>query len=129
VVWAAYADVERWPEWAESFRSVRYVDGDSLKPGARVRIEQPKLPTAEWTVRDVEPGRSWTWVSKAPGIESTAVHEITPVGDTQTRVHTTIIQRGPLGAIFGRVYAKLTRSYMAMEATGLKQRSEARASA
>ncbi|HEX5097165.1 MAG TPA: SRPBCC family protein [Acidimicrobiia bacterium] len=128
VVWAAYADVERWPDWADSFRSVRYVEGDALVLGARVRIEQPKLPKAEWTVTDVQPGRAWTWVSKAPGIETTAVHDVI-AGGAQTRVHTTITQRGPLGAVFGRLYAKLTRSYMAMEGAGLKRRSEARASA
>jgi uncharacterized membrane protein len=128
-VWKIYADVERWPEWTDSIRSVRFVEGDGIKPGARVRIEQPKLPKAEWTVRDVQPGRAWTWVSKAPGIESTAIHELIPEGDAQTRVHTTITQTGPLGAVFGRIYAKLTRSYLAMEAAGLKQRSEARASA
>src|SRR4051794_151666 len=129
VVWSIYADVERWPEWTDSIRSVRFVEGDEVKPGAKVRIEQPKLPKAEWTVRDVEPGRSWSWVSKAPGIESTAVHELIVVGDRQTRVHTTIVQSGPLGAIFGRLYAKLTRQYLAMEAAGLKERSEARAPA
>jgi hypothetical protein len=79
-------------------------------------------------VTDVQPGRAWTWVSKAPGIETTAVHDVI-AGGAQTRVHTTITQRGPLGAVFGRLYAKLTRSYMAMEGAGLKRRSEARASA
>jgi hypothetical protein len=34
-----------------------------------------------------------------------------------------------LGAIVGRIWAKLTRTYLTMEADGLKSRSEARASA
>jgi uncharacterized membrane protein len=124
-VWSVYSDVERWPEWTESILRVQYLDGDDVKAGARVQIEQPKLPSAVWRVTAVEPGRTWTWVSKAPGMKSTAVHELSDSGDGGTRVHTTIIQDGVLGAIFGRLYARLTRSYLAMEAAGLKQRCEA----
>jgi uncharacterized membrane protein len=129
VVWDVYSDVEAWPEWSDSITRVQYVDGDTIKVGARTRIEQPKLPKAEWQVTHVDPGHSWTWTAKAPGIKTVAVHEVTPNGNGQTRVRSEIVQSGPLGAVFGRLYAKLTRSYLAMEAAGLKQRSEARASA
>jgi uncharacterized membrane protein len=128
-VWNIYSDVERWPEWTKSIKNVQYVDGDTIKLGARARIEQPKLPKAEWEVTQVDPGHSWTWTAKAPGITTVAVHEVTPTGDAQTRVRSEIVQTGPLGAIFGRLYAKLTRRYLAMEAAGLKLRSEARTSA
>jgi uncharacterized membrane protein len=129
LVWDVYSDVERWPEWTDSITRVQYVDGDTITVGARTRIEQPKLPKAEWEITEVEPGHSWTWASKAPGIKTIAVHEVTPAGSGKTRVRSEIVQSGPLGAIFGRLYAKLTRTYLAMEAAGLKARSEARASA
>ena len=128
-VWAVYSDVERWPEWTESISTVSYVDGGALAVGARVRIKQPKLPTAVWEERDVEPGRSWTWVATGPGIRTTAVHTLEPAGANATRVQQTLVQQGPVGALVGRVYARLTRSYLAMEATGLKRRCEAHASA
>ena len=128
-VWAIYSDVERWPEWTASIRSVRYVDGNALAVGARVRIEQPKLPAAVWEVRAVDPGRSWTWVASGPGVRTTAVHTLEAVGANATRVHQTIVQRGPVGYIIGRVYRRLTRDYLAMEAQGLRQRCEANASA
>jgi hypothetical protein len=127
-VWTVYSDVERWPEWTPSVRKSEYTDGRDLVEGARVRIDQPKLPTAEWEVTTIEPGRSWTWVAKGPGIRSVATHTLEPVGPA-TRVHQSIDQQGPIGAIFGRVYARLTREYLRMEASGLKQRCEDHAAA
>jgi uncharacterized membrane protein len=123
-VWSIYSDVERWPEWTPSVRRSEYIDGQHLVVGARVRIEQPKLPKAEWEVTSVDPGRSWTWVATGPGVRTTATHTVEPVDAGTTRVHQTIEQHGPLGAVIGRVYGKLTRDYLRMEASGLKQRCE-----
>lgn len=125
-VWSVYADVEHWPDWTASVNSVEFTEGDTLKVGARARIKQPKLPTAVWQVSAIDPGRSWTWEATGPGVHTTAVHTLEAEGPQQTRVHQTIVQRGPLGAVIARVYGKLTRRYLAMEAAGLKQRSEAR---
>jgi uncharacterized membrane protein len=124
-VWAIYSDVEHWPDWTASVSRVELVAGDRVAVGARARIEQPKLPKAEWEVSEVVPERSWTWVATAPGVRSTAIHTVEPSGPATTRVHQTLIQNGPLGAIVGRLYGRLTRRYLAMEAQGLKQRCEA----
>ncbi len=128
-VWEIYSDVERWPAWTASVRTVEYVRGHQLHEGARVRIDQPKLPTAEWEVTAVDHGRSWTWVAKAPGVRTTATHTLEVAGNNATRVRQTIEQNGPLGAVIGRVYARLTRDYLRMEAAGLKQRCERHAAA
>jgi uncharacterized membrane protein len=105
-VWRVYSDAERWPEWTDSIRRVTYVDGNEIKLGARVRIEQPKLPKAVWHVTSVNLGHAWTWESKAPGMKTTASHRLIEADDGATRVHTTITQDGPLGAVFGRIYAR-----------------------
>jgi uncharacterized membrane protein len=128
-VWRVYSDVERWPEWTASVTGVEYVDGQSLAVGARARVRQPKLPVAVWEVTAIEPGRSWTWVARAPGVRTTAVHIVEPLDNGLTRVRMALEPRGLLGAIVGRAYARLTRSYLAMEAAGLKQRCEAHAAA
>ena len=75
------------------------------------------------------PGRSWTWEAKVPGFRTVAVHDVEAVDSSTTRVRSSIAQTGPFGELFGRLYARLTRKYMAMEAAGLKSLSEARASA
>ncbi len=123
-VWEVYADVERWPEWATTFDHVRYLEGSDLQPGSRVEIRQPKLPTARWEITEVDPGRSWTWVARGPGVRTTATHVVEGEADGTTRVRQELTQEGPLGVIAGRLSARLTRRYLAEEARGLKARVE-----
>jgi uncharacterized membrane protein len=126
-VWAVYADVEHWSEWTASIRSVELLDGASLALGARAKIRQPKLPVATWEVTAFDEGRSWTWVATGPGARTAAEHVMTPQADGATLVETRLTQEGPLGTVIGRVYASLTRRYLAMEAAGLKARCESAA--
>jgi|RhiMethySRZTD1v2_1073278.scaffolds.fasta_scaffold07242_4 uncharacterized membrane protein len=125
VVWQVYADVERWPSWTPSMRSVELVGGGGLAVGAQARIDQPRLPRVTWTVTELTPGRSWTWEARGPGNRTVAHHELTPVDSAATRVATSIDQNGPVGALFGRLYAGLTRRYLRMEAERLKATCEA----
>ncbi len=128
-VWSVYSDAEHWPDWTASVRSVRFLDDASLRMGARAEVRQPKLPPARWEVVALEPGRSWTWVARAPGVRTTAVHTVEALDSGGARVHMTLEQEGPVGALIGRLYARLTRRYLAMEAAGLKQRCETTAAA
>jgi hypothetical protein len=124
-VWAVFTDVERWPEWTASVTDLQLVAGDGIAPGARARIKQPRFPSLVWEVTAVEPGRSWTWVSRSPGATTTATHELHRIDDATTRVEQVIEQTGVLGALVGLLTRRLTRRYLAMEAAGLKARSEA----
>lgn len=129
VVWDVYADVERWPEWAESFDAVVALDGPELEVGRRFEIKQPKFPKLVWEVTEVAPGRGWTWRQRSPGGTTVAVHEVVPQGPHRTLVRQGIDQRGPVGALVGLLTRGLTRRYLDMEARGLKARSEQRAAA
>ena len=122
-VWQVYAAVEAWPEWTASVRSVERLDDGSLRVGSRVRIRQPKLPVAVWTVTAIDEGRSFVWEATAPGIHTVATHLVKP-GDGGTRATARLEQRGPLGGLVGRLAGGLTRRYLAMETAGLKARSE-----
>lgn len=122
VVWAVFADVERWPAWTASVTSIHLLDG-ALRVGARARIRQPNLPKVTWTVTELQPGRSWTWVAASPGARTVATHVLTPSGNA-TLVEQSIVQDGVLGRRVGRLYAKLTDRYLTLEAEGLKRRSE-----
>jgi hypothetical protein len=124
-VWDVFADVERWPTWTASVTSVELVAGDRLALGAKARIKQPRLPRLTWTVTEIEPGRSWTWFTRSIGATTTASHELRAIDGGTTHVTQTIDQRGPLGALVGRLTRGLTRRYLAMEGAGLKERVEA----
>src|SRR5687768_6815024 len=69
VVFAVLSEVERWPEWTPTVTRVeRLADaGAPLALGGRLRIVQPKVPPAEWTVTALEPGRGFRLVSRSPG--------------------------------------------------------------
>ena len=54
---------------------------------------------------------------------TTATHVMTATG-TGTVAEQSITQSGPLGRLAGLVWHRLTTRYLAMEAQGLKQRSE-----
>src|SRR4051794_22413022 len=93
-----------------------------LRLGSRVKVHQPKLPTAVWEVTDFQPGRSFTWVSHSPGMTSTGVHEIVGTAD-KPQVRLVIDQSGPL-SFLARPFLPMTRRYVGMEAAGLKKRCE-----
>jgi len=128
-VWAVYTEVEQWPTWTGSVTSVELLDTPTLGPTSRARIKQPRFPTLVWSVTAMTPGTSWSWMARSPGATTIASHQLGALGDGQTRVVQTIDQRGPLGVLVGLLTKRLTRRYLAMEATGLKQRVEAGVSA
>jgi hypothetical protein len=124
-VWAVFTDVEAWPTWTASVTSVELVDGVPFGPTARARIKQPRFPSLVWAVTELDPGTSWTWVTRSPGATTSATHLLESLDDGRTRVTQTIEHRGVLGTLVGRLTKRLTRRYLAMEGAGLKQRVEA----
>ena len=122
-VWAVMIDVERWPEWTDSIARVERRDHGPLASGSRVVIRQPKLPPATWQVTEVDQGRSFSWISRAPGVLVTARHEIAPAG-SGSRATLSIHYGGVLGGLLARLTAGVNDRYLAMEAEGLKRRSE-----
>ena len=53
-VWAVMRDIARWHEWTASVRSIERLDDGPLAVGSRVRIRQPKVLPAIWTVTALE---------------------------------------------------------------------------
>lgn len=122
-VWSVIYDVSSWSEWTASIRRVEVLDGQPLHVGSRVRIQQPKLPTAVWEVTELLPGHSFTWTNRSPGMTSIGVHSVA-AGENGVAVATlTLDQSGPL-SFLARPFLGLTRRYVQLEADGLKARSE-----
>lgn len=121
-VWAVMSDIEKWREWTASVKSITLRDPGPLRTGSRAWVRQPKFPPAHWTVTDVSE-RSFTWVSRAPGMVVTARHSVTPIG-TGSRATLSLNFAGIFGPFFGRLTRDINNRYLAMEAAGLKRRSE-----
>ena len=123
-VWAIMADVERWPEWTRSVKSVERLDRGPFGVGSRARVRQPRFPPAIWTVTALEPGRSFEWRSPAPGLLSVGGHRVAAVGEHASRVTLSLSWSGPLAPVMRLLFGTLSRRYVQMEAQGLKRRSE-----
>jgi uncharacterized protein YndB with AHSA1/START domain len=124
LVWDVFSDVEHWPDWTASVTRLRGLDGARLAVGRRFEITQPRMPRLVWTVTEVEPGVSWTWVQRSPGGLTSARHDVSPTADGGTLVRQELAQRGIVGSVVGVLMRQITRRYLAMEAQGLKARSE-----
>ena len=120
-VWAVISDVERWPEWTPTVTSVRRLDDGPFGVGSRVEIRQPKLPKAQWTVTELEEGRSFTWEATGPGMRSIARHEVTPRDDGAS-ITLSVEQLGPMGAVAAVVWRGITQRYVETEAESLDRR-------
>jgi uncharacterized membrane protein len=124
LVWDVFSDVERWPEWTASVTSLTGLDGPALAVGRRFAIKQPGMQKLVWQVTGIEPGSSWTWVQRSPGVRVTARHYVTAQPGGHTLVRQELDQGGFLGALVGRLMVKKTRRFLELEARGLKARSE-----
>ena len=124
LVWDVFSDVEHWPDWTASVTSLAGLDGPALDIGKRFAIKQPGMQKLVWKVTEIDPGTSWTWVQRSPGVLVTARQWVIaqPGGRTLVRQH--LEQRGALGALVGRLMAKKTKRFLELEARGLKARSE-----
>ncbi|MGO9509616.1 MAG: SRPBCC family protein [Mycobacterium sp.] len=124
LVWDVFSDVEHWPDWTASVTSLAGLDGPVLAVGKRFAIKQPAMQKLVWQVTEIDPGSSWTWVQRSPGSLVTANHYVIGQPGGRTLVRQQLDQSGVLGALVGRLMLKKTKRFLALEAQGLKARSE-----
>ena len=122
-VWEVMTDVEKWPEWTESVHDVKRLDKRPFGIGSRARIKQPKFLPAVWEVTEFDPGRSFTWVTRSPGMVASGRHRVEPTAHG-SRATLSVAYSGLLGGLVAKVLAGITDRYLMFEAAGLKQRSE-----
>ena len=122
-VWDVMSDVERWHEWTPSVTSVRRLTDGPFGIGTRVVINQPKFPPAIWKVTAVDLGRSFTWVSVAPGLRVVGHHAVEPTSGG-SRATLSLDLQGILGGLWGMLTRRITERYIGYEAAGLRSRSE-----
>ena len=123
-VWAAVRDIEHWSEWTPTVISVRSLDPGPLAIGTRAIVRQPKLLPARWQITELEDGRSFTWITRGPGILVTARHSVEGAANG-SRAMLSLDVSGPLGPLCARLTRGLNARYLDLEARGLKKRAEA----
>jgi uncharacterized protein YndB with AHSA1/START domain len=123
-VWAVLVDVERWPEWTSTMTGVRRLDRGPFGMGSAARVKQPRLPATAWRVTRFEPGRSFSWTARGPGMRTEAGHRLAPGSAGSVTVTLTIRQSGLLAAPLGWLMSRLTRRYLDTEGQSLKRLCE-----
>jgi carbon monoxide dehydrogenase subunit G len=123
LVWGMLSDVVNWPAWTPTVQSVEMLSPGPMTPGTRVRIRQPRLPVAVWTVTALETGTFFEWQNRSTGLVSTAGHRVTSDG-AGSRVSLVLEWAGFLTPLVRVLYGKLAGEYVETEARSLKQRCE-----
>ncbi|MBV8821000.1 MAG: SRPBCC family protein [Acidobacteriaceae bacterium] len=124
-VWRVLSDVVAWPAWLPTVTKVVPLDGTSLRLGSRFVVHQPKLRPAIWTVSEVEAPARFVWVARLPGVRMVAEHTITEDAAAGSMAELRFSFAGLLGDIVGRLFRRVTESYIAQEASSLKYKVEA----
>jgi uncharacterized protein YndB with AHSA1/START domain len=127
-VWAVISDVERWPQWTESMTSVQRLEPGPLAVGSRAHVRQPRLLPATWQVTQIEPGRSFTWETRSPGLLMVATHAVEPRAGG-SRITLAVESAGLLATLLRPLLMGTGRRYVEMEAAGLKREAERSADA
>jgi hypothetical protein len=125
-VFEVMSDTDRWHEWTPSVTSIKRLDEGEFKVGSKAVIRQPKFPPALWEITAIDETssrRSFTWENRAPGIRVIAHHSAEPTA-TGARATLSLSYEGLLAKLLARLTRNITNRYLAMEAFGLKARSE-----
>ena len=124
-LWALMADVKGWPQWMPTVEAVTPLEpGRPSEVGARYAVEQPQLAKAVWTITAVDPGRSFTWESRTPGLHSVATHELRREADGTTIV-LGLTWSGLLAPVVRRLLGARALDYVTQEAASLAARAAA----
>lgn len=125
-VWPVITDVERWPEWTPTMRSVELLRPGPLAQGTEARISQPRFGTRTWRVTSIDPGKSFTWETRGTGTVMVASHVITPRGNGESSTVTLgVDSSGWAVSLLGWLLVRTARRFVEAEAEGLKRRVEA----
>jgi uncharacterized protein YndB with AHSA1/START domain len=122
-VWAVITDVERWPQWTESMSSVQRLEPGPLAVSSRAHVRQPRLLPMTWRITELDPGRSFTWEARSPGLRMVAIHAVQP-RDGGSRATLAVESYGVLATLLRPLLMSTGRRYVQMEAAGLKRESE-----
>ena len=114
---------EYWNRWTKSISSISLLDHNKFKVGARIKVLQPKLPSAIWTIAEIIENQSLVWEKKSFGLKMIAQHSII-ITNNDTLVTLRVVYEGFLAKLSYKLTSSLTDQYMTMEINGLKNESE-----
>lgn len=119
LVWQVTIDVESWPLWSPAMEKIVLKDSGGFKSGSSVLIKQKLLPETLWVVTELTPNKSFSWQTKALGIEMIATHTLIPSDSGVTSI-LRVEMLGWMPQLFGPVMKKLVARALMEENWTLK---------
>lgn len=125
-LWRLVSDVDRWDELLPTIDEVTRLSAPGpVAVGARFRVRQPGIPTADYEITDWRTGTGFTWESSGLSMRATASHVLDPVeGGTSLTVG--IRWSGPAAWLARALLARKARGYLQAEADAFARLAEAR---
>jgi hypothetical protein len=122
-VFKVLMDFGQWNQWTASITEMSILNNERPETGARIKILQPKLPPAIWTITESLPDKSLTLGKRSFGLVMLSEHLVV-TGNNGTSVIIRMTYQGPLAGLFYMLTRSLTDRYMTMEIDGLKRECE-----
>ena len=119
-VFTVLSDIENWNVWTPSITKISFIGHSRFALGGKVRIIQPKLFPATWTIAELIENKSFTWTTTLFGTSITAAHQLATCGQG-TVVEIKMLYEGWLAKLLYRLSFPLTNQYITMEINGLKK--------
>ena len=123
-LWLLVSEVEQWGDRLPSFTSVRALEPwRDVGVGSRFEVRQPRLPTAIYEITEWQPGRTFTWAARAPGIATTATHTVS-AREGGSVVDLALEWSGPLAPVVRRLLGRKAEAMVQSEAQTMARLAE-----
>jgi len=60
-IFKVLTDIKNWNQWTKSIIGIAFVDTDEFKTGVKIKVRQPKLLPAVWTITEISKNKSLSW--------------------------------------------------------------------
>jgi ribosome-associated toxin RatA of RatAB toxin-antitoxin module len=118
-LWAVLSDVESWPEWIDVYEEVRRAKAGELAIGDSVHVKQKGLAAGDWTVTELDEGRSFVWESHQPGVRIVGRHSVEADADGGSRLTLQLEMSGWMSGLVGMLLGRKSRAYVDLECARL----------
>lgn len=105
MVWSVTSDVERWPTWMPTVRSVTALTPGAMAPGSRYLLKQPLQAAATWEVTRHDAPQIFEWERREQGqLLFVGTHGVEKHGGN-TKVHVSLQAFGAANTLLRPIFA------------------------
>ena len=122
-IWDITLDIERWPEWTASMKSIRKRQSGPISIGSVAQVEPNGGVASDWTVSELQAPNLFAWETRVRGVRVVGRHRMqeTPGG---TRMTLELDYSGLLARLFNFQIRRTFVHNLEVESQGMKKFAE-----